>query len=270
MSDKAIFTYQTRPELLPGQSEVLDAYAALFCRAERSLLTAMQTGIDMNEMKRTFQPRFGISARQFNAMRIELEGKIDSIKERRPELIAEAEARCKKACKVIAKLEVRANGSNKLHQKKRRLAMLQSRLASVKADHEDGTVRVCFGSKKLFHAQFDLEANGYATHEAWKADWQRTRSAQFFVLGSQDETAGCGECQAHLASDGLLNVQLRLPDALRDYGKHLHLTGIRFPYGHDAIVAALQSSQRVQTITKTGKAGNQAHRHRIVVSFCTR
>ncbi|MBK7000393.1 MAG: hypothetical protein IPH35_10580 [Rhodoferax sp.] len=37
-------------------------------------------------------PKFDITARQFNAMRIGLEGKIDAIKERRPELIAEAES----------------------------------------------------------------------------------------------------------------------------------------------------------------------------------
>ena len=41
---------------------------------------------------------------QFNAIRIGLEGKIDSIKQRRPDLIVEAQAKIKKAAKVIAKL----------------------------------------------------------------------------------------------------------------------------------------------------------------------
>ncbi|MBK6998986.1 MAG: hypothetical protein IPH35_03090 [Rhodoferax sp.] len=84
------------------------------------------------------------------------------------------------------------------------------------------------GSKKLFHAQFDLQANGYADHDEWKADWQRERSSQFFVLGSQDETAGCQGCQATLAQDGTLNLQLRLPNAMTTSGKYLNITGIRF------------------------------------------
>jgi hypothetical protein len=42
----------------------------------------MRTGVSINELKREFQPKFGITARQFNAVRVSLEGKIDSIKAR--------------------------------------------------------------------------------------------------------------------------------------------------------------------------------------------
>jgi IS605 OrfB family transposase len=254
MSSQAIFTYQTRPLLLSGQDEVLDAYAQLHGQAERSLFAAIQAGSAINDLKQAFQPRFGISARQFNAMRVSLDGKIAAIKERRPELIAESETRVRKAIKVIAKLEKAAARSSKLHQKKRRLACLQERLAHLKKDHAAGVVRLCFGSKKLFRAQFDLTANGYAHHDEWKADWRRTRSNQFFVLGSQDESAGCQLCQASVAQDGTLDIELRLPDALAAHGKHIVLSGVRFAYGHDAIVAALGSSRRVSAQTKAGKA----------------
>jgi IS605 OrfB family transposase len=254
MSDRPIFTYQTRPELAPGQGDALDAYAELFGQAERSLFAAMQAGGLLNDLKREFQPRFGISARHFNAMRIGLDGKIASIKERRPELISEAESRIGKAAKVVAKLEKKEPRSSKLHQKKRRLVILQDRLVGLKADHEAGTVRLCFGGKKLFRAQFDLETNGYADHGEWKADWRQARSSQFFVLGSQDETAGCQGCQACVAEDGSLNLQIRLPDALKAHGKYAFLPGIRFAYGQETVVAALYSSQRIHSQTKAGKA----------------
>lgn len=68
------------------------------------------------------------------------------------------------AIKVIAKLVVRASGSNKLHQKRRRLAMMQARLASMQADEAAARVRLCFGSKKLFRAQYAPEANGFDSH----------------------------------------------------------------------------------------------------------
>ena len=251
MSESRIFTYQTRLALTSEQASVLDAYAALHGGAERCLFAALQAGGSLNDLKRAFQTRFGITARQFNAIRVGLDGKIAAIKERRPELIAEADARMRRAAKVIAKLEARCPGTNKVHQKKRRLHILQARIAAQKADHAAGTVRLCFGSRRLFRAQFDLKANGYATHADWQAAWQQARSSQFFVLGSQDETAGNQTCQAVLAEDGALTLTLRLPEALAA-GKHIALSGVRFAYGHGALVAALHTSHRIRTTTRAG------------------
>jgi IS605 OrfB family transposase len=247
-------TYQSRLGLHEAQAAVLDAYAELYGRTERSLYAALQAGGRLNELKRDFLPRFGITARQFNAVRIGLEGKIDSIREHRPELIIEVQTKIKKALKVIAKLTGKAPGSDKLHQKKRRLGLLQARLSAMQADQASGKTHLCFGSKKLFHAQFNLQANGYVSHQEWKQDWLSERSSQFFVLGSKDESAGCQGCQAAVADDGSLTMTLRLPDALSNEGKYLTLAGIRFAYGHSQIVAALCTSQRVTAQTKAGMA----------------
>src|SRR2546422_10554093 len=158
MSDRPVFSYQARPVLEAGQAAALDAYAELYGRAERSLFAAMRAGRAINDLKRDFLPRFGITSRQFNAIRIGLDGKIDSIKQRRPDLIVEAQAKIKKAAKVIAKLTTKATRHDKLHQKKRRLGLLQARLSNLQADQATGKTRLCFGSKKLFQAQFNLEA----------------------------------------------------------------------------------------------------------------
>jgi hypothetical protein len=141
MPDRPIFTYQTRLTPDAGQAQALDDYASLHSRAERSLFAALRAGRALNDLKREFLPRFGITARQFNAVRVGLEGKIDSIKSRRPELIADTRQSIKKAQSVIAKLEVRAAGTNKLHQKKRRLACLKARCAALEAD--DHARRCC-------------------------------------------------------------------------------------------------------------------------------
>ena len=249
-----ILTYQTRIALDAPQSVVLDAYTELYGRAERSLFADMQTDASLNDLKCSFLPRFAITARQFNALRAGLEGKIDSIKARRPELIAELQSRIKQAVKVVAKLSKKSGAAAKVHQKKRRLAILQTKLNNLQADHKADIVRLCFGSKKLFRAQFNLEANGYADHAAWKADWIDARSNQFFALGSKDEIAGNQSCQASLNVDGTLDIRLRLPDALcTKYGKYLLINGVRFAYGHQAVVSALASSERVPSTTKSGK-----------------
>ena len=87
---------------------------------------------------------------------------------------------------------------------------------------------MCFGSKKLFHAQFHLRENGFACHAEWKQAWSEARSHQFFVLGSKDETAGCQSCVARSSEDGNYGLRLRLPNAI---GKYVVLTGVRFAYG---------------------------------------
>ncbi|WP_040887708.1 hypothetical protein [Verrucomicrobium sp. 3C] len=254
MSKLPVFTYQTRLTLTPEQSASLDAYAALHGRALRTTLFAkMRAGVPRNELKRSFLRRFGITARQFNAIRIELEGKIASIQERRPELIEETKGRIKRAEGAIGRLEEKKLGSHVLHQKKRRLAILRTKLDALLADQESGRVRLCFGSRRFCHKQFSLEENAYADHTDWKKDWQAERSSQFFVLGSKDETSGNQSCQAAVAPDGSLRLRLRLPDGLGGPSKYLVLEGVRFAYGQEAILQALSASRIVTGTTKTGR-----------------
>ncbi len=196
MADLPVFTYQTRVHLQPQQDAALEAYAELYGKTERILFAETQTGIKATALKHEYRHRFGITARQFNAIRIGLEGKVSSIKEQQTQSISDNGIRIRKAGKLAARLERTQPGSNKLHQKKRRLARLFERLKAMEDDRAHGSVRICFGSRKLFRAQFALEANGYKDHSEWKADWLKSRSNQFFVLGSKDESAGNQSCQA--------------------------------------------------------------------------
>ncbi len=254
MADLPVFTYQTRVHLQPQQDAALEAYAELYGKTERILFAETQTGIKATALKHEYRHRFGITARQFNAIRIGLEGKVSSIKEQQTQLISDTEIRIRKAGKLAARLERTQPGSNKLHQKKRRLARLFERLKAMEDDRAHGSVRICFGSRKLFRAQFALEANGYKDHSEWKADWLKSRSSQFFVLGSKDESAGNQSCQAGVEEDGTMRLKLRLPDAFSGtHGKFLLIPGLKFAYGHDAIVAALASSARVASTNAARK-----------------
>lgn len=251
MTDRQVFTFQTR---LPVKDiPVLDAYAQIHGEAERCLFAALQAGGNVNALKRDFLVRFGITARQFNAIRAVLDGKIASIKERQLDLIAEAKTRIAKAERVLAKIAKNQPGSAKLHHKKRRLTTLKSRLAKMQSDQDAGKIRLCFGSKRLFRAQFNLSANGYEDHAEWQTDWRRKRNNQFFVLGSQDETAGNQTCQASANEDGSISLKLRLPDSLAAQGKFFEVAGLRFAYGHDQVLAAIGSSKIISSVTKDGK-----------------
>ena len=113
----------------------------------------------------------------------------------------------------------------------------------MEADTAEGVVRLCFGSKRLWQKQHHLVQNGYASHQEWLVDWQDARSDEFFVLGSRDETAGCQLCVAMVSDDGSLTLRLRMPDCLVDqHGKYLTIEGVRFAYGHEQVLAALDSN----------------------------
>ncbi|WP_028998771.1 hypothetical protein [Azohydromonas australica] len=75
MTERCVFTHQTRLALAAEQARALDAYAKL--HAQR----------DLNELKREFLAQFGLTVRQFNAVRIELDGKVQAIRQRRLQLI---------------------------------------------------------------------------------------------------------------------------------------------------------------------------------------
>lgn len=231
------FTYQTRI----GDDPVLEACAELYGRVERRLFADLQRGEPSAALKSGYLREYSIPARMFNAARIAVEGLIKGGQARQVSQVESLKRRLAKAHKVIAKLTERQDGP-KRHQKQRRLARLETRLASLEADLADGKVRIAFGSKQLWRAQFDLEANGYATHEEWLADWQAARSSEWFIVGSQDETAGCQLCVATLAETGI-DLRIRVPDALADqFGKYHVITGLHFAYGHDQVAVAIENN----------------------------
>ncbi len=228
-------TYETRLPGDPDRDPVLIAYADLYGRTERTLFARLRAGEPLVALKRAFLVRFGLTARQFNALAATVQGKMASIKKRRPALIASLERRINRAKAVLAKIP---RGTNQYHQKRRRVVSLEQRFRALRADEASGRVRLCFGSRKLFRQQFALGMGGYGSHQRWLRAWRAARSNQFFVLGSKDETAGCQGCVATVEADGTITLRLRLPNALAD-GKYLLIRGLRFAYGHEAVVAAI-------------------------------
>jgi IS605 OrfB family transposase len=235
--NRQVFTYQTRVSVTPEEDKKLREYAVLFGRVERTLYVEMQKGADANRLKSDYLVRFSITARQFNAVRIQLQGKIDAIRKLLPIQIEHLRTKIGKAKKVVSRLSKHLPGSNQLHQKRRRLAGLELRFEQREAERQADQVRLCFGSKKLFHAQFHLAENGFQSHAEWKQAWREARSNQFFVLGSKDETAGCQGCVATRDQDGSYCLRLRLPNTAR--GQYLVLAGVRFAYGQEQFEESL-------------------------------
>jgi len=218
-----ILTFQTRISLNEADSSLLDQCAVLLSTVERTLFAAIMAGKSSSSLKPIFLKQFNITARHFNGCRIQVEGKIQSLKEIQKNRIEEMQALLK---------------NPKL--KPKRQTRLQKQLDQLLQDQDLGKVRYCFGSKKLFHAQFHLEQSGYTDHQEWYQEWNQTRNNQFFLIGSKDETSGNQSCTATIQPDEKITLRIRLPSSI---GKYLEIRDVQFKYGHDRILASIRSCQ---------------------------
>ena len=240
-------SYQTRIAVYEGIDRAdgdaaLSAYAALYGEVQHKLFADVAAGRSAVSQKNEYIEKHGIPARLFNAVRITLDGKVSAVRGSQLLQLDSLRRRVSRAEKQVDKAEQECQW-RQVHGKRRRLVNLRFRLSGLEADLAAGRVRLCFGSKKLWRKQYDLKANGYASHEAWLEEWRDVRSNEFFVLGSRDETAGCQLCVASVNDDGTLTLRLRMPDGLAGlHGKYLVVPSVRFASGHDVVLAALGSN----------------------------
>src|ERR1700674_2112876 len=113
--DAAIRTYQTRGRLEAEDTDILLRCADHLSHIKHALFADISAGKNPNDLKSCYLTRYGITARHFNAIRVTVEGKIASIKERRKGLIVELEDRIKS---IEAKI-TRCKKPMIVHQKKR-------------------------------------------------------------------------------------------------------------------------------------------------------
>ncbi len=278
MTETKTFTYAAR---ITGQQPVLDSFAKLFGSVERKLyVDRVHLDTNINELKSRYIAQYGITARQFNSMRISVDGKIKSVLELLSlsvtdyqQKIKAKEAKLKKlnddrkkeavflttdialnrrlkAKQTIAKIDF------KLHQGKRRLATLKARLAGIEQRIKAHNPKMCFGSKKLFRSQFLLDKSSAIYEQElaqWKADWELSRNHDIYLVGSKDETCGNQTCQGVLQVDGSVKLTVRLPNALHEQFGKTFTTVVNFGYGQENIITALKAS-RVEDKKRTGVA----------------
>lgn len=231
-----------------------------------------------NDLKRRFLTEHGITGRQYNSLLRGLEGRHSSLQELAKARVEAAEQRLRglvkkitargrklnSFAKVSAAVETRARlgkGPTKAqakrlltrdtydkdrfiqHQQMRRAETLRTRIERDREIAASAVPPVVFGSKALLQQRAAIHPKDLEGIAAWRRRWEGARSAQFLVIGSRDETAGCQSCVATLGADGRLSLALRLPDALRDGpGRHLDIVGLEFPeFGRNEIHQALKA-----------------------------
>ena len=166
--------------------------------------------------------------RQFNAIAIELQGLIDGTREllklKQEELKKKHKAGAAKYKRAVS-LTKQVEGGKKVISVRQKASMektlqydpaklekLEKKLEEVEKRLKANVPGICFGTKKLFNAQFHLGESGYVKvlteaekegktaqevaeiererHLAgmlrWKADWEAARTHQVMFVGSKD------------------------------------------------------------------------------------
>jgi IS605 OrfB family transposase len=211
-----------------------EAYAAVFSQAQHDLHAARQKpDFDANRTKRDYQLKYGLNARQYNGVKIDLDGKESSTAALHKLNIAgvkESVSALKSKVKTLKATIVKTNKSEdkfSLHQKQRRL---QRQAAKLKRITQEGA-KLCFGSRKLFNQQHNLEANGFVDHADWLSTWQKERSSTFILVGSRGESSGNSNAQLVEQTNDTFSLTLKVPPALANqFGPVIKIDNLRFNY----------------------------------------
>ncbi len=232
---------KTFTTLAPGDLiEYSVAYARVYSAARQDFLVRLLSGEKEDDIVKVIQATHGLNKRQVNSIKSEvkgaissarecrirqikiLKGQIESIKkyiksqEKRVKDYRQAkrskkfrQSHIKDACNLSARRRQTTQEQDALfgiHQKKRRLMLLEAKL------------------KHVFHRPMSVTLGVSGT--------------DFLIVGSKGELYGNQICQ--LDTSG--NMKLRVPAVLEDrFGSHITATGVNFPYGQQHIDAALNS-----------------------------
>lgn len=119
-------------------------------------------GRPVKDVKRDGIARFGVSARQFNGIRFDLDQAVNSWRGQIDHRVKDLADQLKHAGKAVTRLERKLQDERRktdpsrrkirnvqfgLHQKKRRQATLQARLDAARAEARRSVPKICFGGR---------------------------------------------------------------------------------------------------------------------------
>ena len=238
-------TYQT---LLPSNIyPFLESTASLYSGIEKKMHVAILTGEKIAGIEKRLQNQFQVDSTTVRNVYHDLKGKHSSIRELRKSQIKQLKSTISSIKKSIAtqahrvKTKLSKQQSTKspnfiIHSQKRRLVARQQKLEKL----QNSRISLCFGTKKLFKAQYHLEANNYENHLCWLADWRKARTSSFVMVGSKTYRSGNQLCR--LDTSG--NLAITVPPCLvKDYGGKITTSNISFRYGQEFIDIALSPTR---------------------------
>lgn len=231
-------TYQT---LLPDNIySFLDKMSEIYSAVEKDMHVALMRGESLASIEKSLQSEYKVDSTTTRNVYHNLKGKHQGIKELRKTQAKDLKSTIRSIQSAIQKRLKKKTITQKdrfiIHQKKRRLAIKQHKLKAL----QNKNISLCFGTKRLFKAQFNLDTNGYCSHEEWLIDWRARRQSSFMMVGAKTYQGGNQLCR--LTTDGQLTITVP-PCLLKEFGSHVTSDEVKFNYGQVFVNIALTPTQ---------------------------
>ena len=232
-------TYQT---LLPENTyPFLEEMSGLYSGIKRDMHVALMHGKSISVVEKTLSTKWKVDSTTVRNVYHDLKGNLSGIRELRKTQVKNLKSTIKCISSAIKKRLSKKQVTQKdrfiIHQKKRRLAIKQQKLKAL----QGSPISLCFGTKKLFKAQFNLEVNGYSSHDEWLQDWRKSRQSNFMMVGAKTYASGNQLCR--LTSNGELKITVP-PCLIKKFGTHISIVNIKFNYGQTFIDIALTPTRQ--------------------------
>ncbi len=201
----------------------------------RTGLNDLQSGQSEEEIERSYQKRFNIqwawadsittqAASTFQQLQSAKENQLDELTEDIKKGKEKVERTIQELIEILSNPTKRGiKGFDKkllgIRSKLERLKRKQRQLERLSTTTR---LHICFGSAKLFNAQYHLESNGYANHEEWLEDWQKKRGGNFYSVGKGSVDGNNTMTPIHWIGDDNFTVTIKVPGFLQtDYGEKI-------------------------------------------------
>ena len=126
---------------------------------------------------------------------------------------------------------------------------LKQNIENLEKDIKDKNIKISFGSKKLFKAQYNLEVNGFKTHTKWKNNYNNKRDKNIYYLGSKDETFGNQLAQLDYDfTTSKFTLKLRKEKQYSNESKYLNISNIDFKYMKDELINIINNHKSNQSL----------------------
>ncbi|WP_041237692.1 IS200/IS605 family accessory protein TnpB-related protein [Gloeothece citriformis] len=203
----------------------------------RTALNDRQKGLSETEIEKNYQKRFNIQWAWADSLATNASSVYDQLttaKINQIELIStDIQTGLVKSQETLEKLETSFNNptrkttrnfTKKLLGLKSKLQRLQRKKKQLKQLKQSKRLHICWGSKKLFNAQYHLEENGYSSHDEWLEDWRKKRGGNFYSVGKGSVDGNNPVTKIHHSSEDIFTVTITIPRCYQDtYGQSLTL-----------------------------------------------
>ena len=208
------FTIETRLNQKQNQ-EIIDyirEFNALYGKALRFAWHRYNNGGHFDRKKSEFntllQKKFNISRRMASSIIFEVQGTYNALRELKWHQFSQLKTKVKKLYKKREKLEKKVfvlkekSKSNQLslsslqyykRQKAKiffinqKINRLRQKMGNMLKELQSKDLGICFGSKKLFYAQYHLKENQLTSHKVWLEKFRKQRDNRSLFIGSKDE-----------------------------------------------------------------------------------